>query len=146
MREEIRALIDQYPPRDPNALLAADSLPLAATSFGREKLKRQWKVFFRVDHDGKKVAAFEESWADYVGVPHAIAVNLGSSALLVMISAMVSCGYLQRGQEVLVPALGWSTSLFLWHKQVFILFWLMSMSIHSVLKEPGSDLFWPFIS
>ena len=36
MREDIRALIARYPPRDPNVLLPATSLPLAATSFGAE--------------------------------------------------------------------------------------------------------------
>ena len=39
-------------------------------------------------------------------------MNSGSSALLVMLSAMIECGYLKRGQEVIVPAVGWSTSLF----------------------------------
>ena len=113
MRKDIRSLIAKYPPRDPNSLLSADSLPLAATSFGQEEIEEAieslltgWLTM------GKKVAAFEEAWADYIGVSHSIAVNSGSSALLVMLSGMVSCGYLKRGQEVLIPALGWSTSLF----------------------------------
>ena len=113
MRDDIRALIDRYPPRDPTAALVADSLPLAATSFGREELEEAMESLLSGWITmGKKVAAFEEAWADYIGVSHSIAVNSGSSALLVMASAMVSCGYLKRGQEVLVPALGWSTSLF----------------------------------
>ena len=29
-----------------------------------------------------------------------------------MLSAMIECGYLRRGQDVIVPAVGWSTSLF----------------------------------
>ena len=113
MRADIRALIERYPLRDPHDLCAADSLPLAHISFGKEEIEEAieslltgWITM------GKKVAAFEEAWADTIGVDHAIAVNSGSSALLVMLSAMVSCGYLSRGQEVLVPALGWSTSLF----------------------------------
>ena len=113
MREEIRALINRYPPRDPNELLAADSLPLAATSFGREEIEEAMESLLTGWITmGKKVSEFEEAWADQVGVSHAVAVNSGSSALLVMASAMVSCGYLHRGQEILVPALGWSTSLF----------------------------------
>ena len=29
-----------------------------------------------------------------------------------MFSAMIECGYLKRGQEIVLPAIGWSTSLF----------------------------------
>ena len=79
--------------------------------------------------NGKKVVAFEEAWADYIGVSHSIAVILGFSALLVMASAMVSCGYLQRGQEVLVPALGWSTSFFSLVQAGLTLYSLMWMRI-----------------
>ena len=35
----------------------------------------------------------------------------GSSALLVMLSALVECGDLEPEQKVIVPAVGWSTSL-----------------------------------
>ena len=61
---------------------------------------------------GKKVQAFEEAWADLIGTQHAVCVNSGSSALLVMLNALVETGTLQPGQEVIVPAVGWSTSLF----------------------------------
>jgi CDP-6-deoxy-D-xylo-4-hexulose-3-dehydrase len=61
---------------------------------------------------GPEVQAFEQEWAAWVGVPHAVMVNSGSSALLVMLSALVEVGHLQAGQEVVVPAVGWSTSLF----------------------------------
>jgi len=61
---------------------------------------------------GKKVQAFESAWADAVGTEHAVCVNSGSSALLVMLTALVETGVLSRGQEVIVPAVGWSTSLF----------------------------------
>ena len=39
MREAIRSLIERYPPRDPNSLITADHLPLAATSFGVEEIE-----------------------------------------------------------------------------------------------------------
>ena len=61
---------------------------------------------------GERVFEFERRWAQYIGTSDAIAVNSGSSALLVMLSAMIECGHLRRGQEVIVPAVGWSTSLF----------------------------------
>ncbi len=61
---------------------------------------------------GKKVHAFEQAWAEAVGTKHAVCVNSGSSALLVMLTALIEEGILRRGQEVIVPAVGWSTSLF----------------------------------
>jgi CDP-6-deoxy-D-xylo-4-hexulose-3-dehydrase len=61
---------------------------------------------------GKKVLAFEAAWAEAVGTKHAVCVNSGSSALLVMLTALIEAGVLSRGQEVIVPAVGWSTSLF----------------------------------
>lgn len=50
---------------------------------------------------GKYIGAFEERFAEYCGVRHAIAVNNGTTALHV---AMVALG-LQPGDEVLVPTL-----------------------------------------
>ena len=64
MRSEIRSLIKRYAPRDPHALCAADSLPLAHISFGEEEIEEAieslltgWITM------GKKVSAFEEAWA-----------------------------------------------------------------------------------
>lgn len=50
---------------------------------------------------GKYIAAFEERFADYCGVRHAIATNNGTTALHL---AMVGLG-LEPGDEVLVPTL-----------------------------------------
>jgi CDP-6-deoxy-D-xylo-4-hexulose-3-dehydrase len=61
---------------------------------------------------GRQVQEFEAAWAAEVGTKHAVCVNSGSSALLVMLSALVETGLLKRGDEVVVPAVGWSTSLF----------------------------------
>jgi CDP-6-deoxy-D-xylo-4-hexulose-3-dehydrase len=61
------------------------------------------------------VEAFEETIAAYVGVPYAVMVNSGSSANLLAIEAMVrpSMGRKgwQRGDEVLVPAVSWPTTV-----------------------------------
>ena len=110
--QAIHNLVRQYAEADPfNQEIKG--LPLAAVSFGSEEIEEAidsllsgWITM------GKKVRIFEEAWADYIGVEHAIAVNSGSSALLVMLTAMVECGYLEPEQEVVLPAVGWSTSLF----------------------------------
>ncbi len=57
---------------------------------------------------GKKVKAFEEMFAEYVGQKHAVMVNSGSSANLLALSAL----NLQPGDEVITPALTWATTVF----------------------------------
>jgi len=50
---------------------------------------------------GPNVKAFEEAWAEYVGVEHAVAVNSGTSALH---ATLLAFG-VGPGDEVIVPAL-----------------------------------------
>jgi dTDP-4-amino-4,6-dideoxygalactose transaminase len=58
-----------------------------------EVVRSGWLIF------GRNVKAFEESFAEMLGVRHAVAVNSGSSALLVSLQAMG----VQRDDEVIVP-------------------------------------------
>lgn len=111
--QAIRDIVSQYGPIDPKLITDPTTLPLAVPSFGQaeiieavDALLSGWLTM------GERVFEFERRWAEYIGTSQAIAVNSGSSALLVMLSAMIECGYLHRGQEVIVPAVGWSTSLF----------------------------------
>lgn len=60
---------------------------------------------------GREVAKFEERFADYIGTRHAVMVNSGSSANLLMISALLYTGRIQRWARVAVPAIAWSTTL-----------------------------------
>lgn len=60
---------------------------------------------------GQKVKAFEEKFAT-LGYGHAVACNSGSSANLLALSALVALGRLKAGDEVIVPALSWSTTVF----------------------------------
>ena len=57
---------------------------------------------------GSRVKRFEEMWAEYIGVSHAIMVNSGSSANLLALSALG----LKPGDEVITPALTWATTVF----------------------------------
>ena len=91
----------------------ATGLPLAVSPIGPEEiaagidtLLSGWLTM------GRRVREFEHAWADAIGTKHAVCVNSGSSALLVMLTALVETGVLARGDEVIVPAVGWSTSLF----------------------------------
>ena len=61
---------------------------------------------------GPKVAEFERAFAAYVGRRHAVMVNSGSSANLVGVASLFFRKErpLQRGDEVIVPAIAWSTT------------------------------------
>lgn len=64
---------------------------------------------------GSQVAAFESEWSAYLPTPFSVMVNSGSSANLMMLSALSFPGldgHLSAGDEVVVPAVAWSTSLF----------------------------------
>lgn len=61
---------------------------------------------------GEKVADFERQFADYHDKKHAIMVNSGSSANLIATATFFykSQKPLQRGDEVIVPAISWATT------------------------------------
>ena len=58
-----------------------------------------------------KTEAFEAQFAQYVGAKHAVMVNSGSSADLVTMLALRESGILQRGDEILIPAVTWPTQV-----------------------------------
>ncbi len=63
---------------------------------------------------GKKVNCFEEEFSRYLNAPHSVMVNSGSSANLLVFSAITNPArekHLDRGDKVAIPAVCWSTSL-----------------------------------
>lgn len=65
---------------------------------------------------GKEVARYEKDFSKYFGSKYAVMVSSGSTANLLMIAALFftknSKYKLQRGDEVIVPAVSWSTTYF----------------------------------
>lgn len=63
---------------------------------------------------GPHVAAFETAFASYVGSRYCVMVNSGSSANLLMVAALRyrGEGALAPGDEIIVPAVSWSTTYF----------------------------------
>ena len=65
---------------------------------------------------GSEVAAYERDFAAYVGSKHAVMTSSGSTANLLMIAAMFftkdESRRLKRGDEIIVPAVSWSTTYF----------------------------------
>ena len=69
---------------------------------------------------GERVGLFEDEFASYLGVDHAIMVNSGSSANLIAMTAIyyaakwdpnLTYGPFLDGDEVIIPALCWPTTL-----------------------------------
>jgi CDP-6-deoxy-D-xylo-4-hexulose-3-dehydrase len=67
---------------------------------------------------GPEVKAFEEDAADWFGARHALMVNSGSSANLIAIAGMIyhPDELLKPGDEVIVPAVSWSTTYYPLHQ------------------------------
>src|SRR5438477_12522330 len=86
---------------------------LASTTWGQEELDAIQRVVAggRLTM-GEHVRRFEEAFASKFGVRHAVMVNSGSSANLVGIAAFFHTRNrpLQRGDEVIVPAISWATT------------------------------------
>ncbi|WP_232087796.1 DegT/DnrJ/EryC1/StrS family aminotransferase [Hydrogenovibrio marinus] len=65
---------------------------------------------------GKYVAEYEKLFADYFGSKYAVMVSSGSTANLLMVAALFYTQNekykLQRGDEVIVPAVSWSTTYY----------------------------------
>ena len=91
------------------------SYPLASTTWGEEEIASIHAVIesgrFTM---GAQVSAFEEEFAEYIGSRYAVMVNSGSSANLALLAASRyrKVPLLQPGDEVLVPAVSWSTTYY----------------------------------
>lgn len=86
---------------------------LSASTWGPEELEVIRRTVERGRFTmGEEVAAFEKEFASYFGMQHGVMVNSGSSANLVAVAALFfkKDRPLQRGDEVIVPAISWSTT------------------------------------
>lgn len=89
--------------------------PLATSSWDRAEYDAIQRVIQSDRYSmGAEVAAFETQFARQFGCAHAIMVNSGSSANLLMTAALFYSSNpalrLQRGDEIIVPAVSWSTT------------------------------------
>lgn len=91
--------------------------PLATSSWGQEEIDAMQLVIASGMYTmGPKVQEFERNFAQYIGSRHCVMVNSGSSANLLMTAALFYTKNprlkLQRGDEVIVPAVSWSTTYY----------------------------------
>jgi CDP-6-deoxy-D-xylo-4-hexulose-3-dehydrase len=86
---------------------------LAANTWGPEEIGAMQRVIASNRFTmGPYVAAFEQAFAAYHGRHYAVMVNSGSSANLLCVAALFYKKErpLQRGDEVIVPAISWATT------------------------------------
>lgn len=91
--------------------------PLATSSWDQAEMDALQRV---IDSDmysmGPEVRAFEGQFARQFGTNHAVMVNSGSSANLLMTAALFFTKNpalkLNRGDEIIVPAVSWSTTYY----------------------------------
>jgi CDP-6-deoxy-D-xylo-4-hexulose-3-dehydrase len=89
--------------------------PLASTTWGPEEVNAMQEVITSGKYTmGERVKEFENKFAEFLGTKHAVMVNSGSSANLAMLTAarFLQKPLLSPGDEVIVPAVSWSTTFY----------------------------------
>ena len=91
-------------------------IPLAVPSYNHEEVIESIDSLLNTCVTmGSKVKQFEEKFAKYVGRKHAIMVNSGSSANLLSLAILTNPKFskkLNSGDEIITPALTWSTTVY----------------------------------
>jgi CDP-4-dehydro-6-deoxyglucose reductase, E1 len=93
--------------------------PLASTTWDSSEYQAMQKVIASgMFTMSENVAQFERAFASYLNTKYTVMVNSGSSANLLMVAALFyrERGMLKRGDEVIVPAVSWSTTYFPLHQ------------------------------
>ena len=113
IRREIDELIVRHFEHLPE--MPTDECPLSVPLYGPEEVSAALVALLEQNVTmGSIVREFEQLFASFLGVRHAIMVNSGSSANLLAVSAVseltVENG-LRPGDEVIVPAVTWATTV-----------------------------------
>ena len=116
LADRIHALVSEYFSQPAPPSPGAPKLPLHVPSYGADEVNEAIASLLTTRITmGEKVRRFETMWAEYLGVRHGIMVNSGSSANLVAAAVLVNPAFpdrLRPGDEVIVPAVAWSTTYY----------------------------------
>ena len=122
------ALIAEWQAREQQSRADLPLFPLIAQGFDAREIVAAVETLMtgRITM-GDSVRAFEDALARHLGVPYAVMVNSGSSANLLAVAVMGNPArqrHLKPGDEVLVPAVCWPTSVWpivqLGYRPVFV--------------------------
>lgn len=102
--------------RSAEPVFAQEPYRLAADTMGRDEIDAAKAALDSGQLTmGPRVRAFEDEFADWVGVNHAVMVNSGSSANLLIVDSLLRATSTTRplvpGDEVIVPGLAWPTTV-----------------------------------
>ena len=93
------------------------SYKLASSTWDNKEIQAIHRVIESDNYTmGKKVEECENDFANFVGSKYALMTSSGSTANLLMIASMFyikdEAKRLKRGDEIIVPAVSWSTTYF----------------------------------
>jgi len=89
--------------------------PLASTTWGEEEVNAMRAVIASGKYTmGETVKEFEDKFSEFLGTKYAVMVNSGSSANLALLTAarFLKNSLLSPGDEIIVPAVSWSTTFY----------------------------------
>ena len=104
--------------------MAKNKYGLASSTWDESELQAMQNVIQSGNFTmGQKVIEFEKQFAAHVGAKYAVMVNSGSSANLVLVHALKyhSKFNLKPGDEIIVPAVSWSTTYYPVNQSGFVL-------------------------
>lgn len=89
--------------------------PLSSDTWNKKEELAIQKVIKSKNYTmGKHVQNFEKAFSNYIGSKYCVMVNSGSSANLLMVASLffTKKNELKKGDEVIVPAISWSTTFY----------------------------------
>ncbi len=116
--KKIQKLIKKYIAQRPAEKFqpGTSHIPLQVSTFDeREIISSLESMLSTYVTMGKKTKEFERLWSEYIGSTHSVMVNSGSSANLIALDALrdpLFTNPITPGDEIILPAVTWSTSLF----------------------------------
>ena len=117
IKDKIKQLVkDYFSLKTSEFIPGKTKIPLNIASYGWEEAYDAIESIITTKVTmGEKVQKFERTFADYVGVENAVMVNSGSTANLLALSILtnpVINNRIQKGEEIITPAITWSTTVF----------------------------------
>lgn len=108
LRSEIFSKIKEY--FDQQTLHSSEKVTVGFPCFDHHEVNQALDSLLDIwISQGPKVKKFEKDYADYLGIKYGVACNSGSSANLLVLTALMQLGYLSPGDEVIVPSATFTT-------------------------------------